>query len=696
MSILSQACYLGCGYFLCNFLLVNDLLAFITVFFALILTSFTAVATPTTDIEQYQGKTYRVATRPNDIGNHILFSELAKHFKFKVEFYYYDQFAQVMEAVKTKKVDFTGNITYSTERIKALEISEPTNIEYTYFYSLPEFQDSRILKEVDSIGVAHDLIFIPLIKNLYPNVKIIEFTSYEQAKQLIKTHQVDGVVDNISKLSFFLNDGFDAQILNDKLPIQPVGIATAKKAHTALVEEMVNYLHSPEMQKQLRERMSQYQNQARQQALRNRVVKLGIDPAIPLNVKFENVIQLSKYEKDGHVYGISADILKQSCEILGLVCNIISTEDEPWSSMYSDLINNKIDVLGPVTRSDNRMDKMYFSRKYFSPEAIVVKRTGYKNNVYKSISEMIVERISVIKGDYYDQLLTNMLPGKKLYRMDTREQQMKALLQGKVDYVVLNKQNYNKMLIDDVADFSTEEDASIGVFHTSSLAFAFPKTEKGRKLAMLFNGAQNLINTADIVAKYDVQPNWRSTIQQEKHFNYIIWTVFISTIAFMLLIVWLFYRQSIMDNLTKLKNRRALYQKYARGIPAHKIVVYIDVNKFKIINDTYGHQAGDKVLKHLGMLISHRWVGQAFRLGGDEFVLIGQYNDDELAPILASLQQFSIEIPFGEKRTNITVHTSIGISKQREQQLDIDLVLHIADVEMYRKKQDQTQYAVDL
>lgn len=682
---------------------MNDLLVLITLFFSLLFSGVSVGATADPDTQQYQGKIYRVATRPNDIGNHIIFSELAKHFNFKVKFSYYDQFSQVMDAVKTRKADFTGNITYSNERSHELDISRPTNIEYTYLYTLPEFLDTRSLKEVNSIGVAHDLIFIPLIKNLYPNIKIIEFTSYEQAKQLIKTKQVDGIVDNFSKLSYFLNDGFEAQILNDKLPIQPVGIATAKNSHKELVGRMVDYLHTPEMQKKIRQQMELYQHQIRQRILRNRVAKLGIDRLVPLNIKLENVIQLSEYDKNGQVNGIAGDLLRQSCEVLGLVCHITSKADEPWTSMYSDLLNNKIDVLGPVTNSASRMDKMYFSNAYFSPEAIVVKRAGYKNNVYKSISEMIVERISVITGDYYDQLLTNMLPGKTLYRMDTRGQQIKALLEGKVDYVVFNKQNYNKMMIDDVADFSTEEDTTIGVFHTSSIAFAFPKTEKGHKLAMLFNGAQNLINVSDIVAKYDVQPNWRSTIQQEKHFNYIIWSVFASTTIFMLLIVWLVYRQAIIDNLTKLKNRRALYQKFSRGIPANKVVIYIDVNKFKVINDTYGHQAGDKVLKHLGTLISHSWSGQAFRLGGDEFVLIGKYDDDELSSILRPLQQFSVDIPTGEQGTSITVRTSIGISSQRDQQLDIDQVLHIADVEMYRKKQangnkktDQALYAGEL
>lgn len=627
--------------------------------------------------------TYTVATRPDDIGNIIIFDELSDHFNFKVHYLYFDQFSAILDSVKNKQADFSANVTYSEERAKHLYISEPTNVEYTYLFTNYGIHSPHAVQEVHTIAVANNLIFKDLVQRIHPNIKVVEFDDFEHAKQMIRSGEVDGVVDNISKLEPFLKDGFDARALNGKVPIQPVGIATAKGYHTQLVKEMVAYLHSPEMQKKLRQRMDEYQYEVRKKALRKRVVEAGFGSSKPLKVKFENVILFSEYDKNGHIWGLAADIFNQSCEVLGLVCDVVSDPHESWTSMYNDLLDNKIDILGPVTMSSSRLEKMYFSQAYFTPEAIIVKRSGYKEGVYKTISEMVVERISVIKGDYYDTLLTNMLPGQKLFRYANRVQQMQALANGDVDYVVLNRQNYYKMLQDNVADFSTEEDLSIGVFHKSSMTVAFTKTERGYKLAQLFSSAHQLVDTQSIINQYDIKPNWRLILQQEKASSRHIYAIFAFCTLFMVFAIWLMYKQAITDNLTKLKNRRALYQKYSRGIPTRTTLVYIDVNKFKGINDTYGHQAGDAVLKRLAYLILLHWPEAAFRLGGDEFVLVGDVSETKLKSVLEQLQSFSIDI---DAEHSIDVHTSCGISRHRENLMEIDAVLHLADKQMYAAK----------
>lgn len=668
----------------------NLVFLIVSLVLSLILTSPVVSAENVNNIEQYQGKTFQVAMPYDHVTNQIIFDELANHFKFNVKYHYYEQFSQVLEKIETHQADFTAGVTYSKERAKYLDISRPTNIEYTYLFTDTKFSDSHPLTDVKTIGVAKSLIFKDLIKNLYPRVKILEFSSYEDAKRMIRTGQVDGVIDNISELKGFLNSGFEAQNLNDKLPIQPVGIATAKNQHTALVKKMVAYLHTPEMQKKLRNQVEEYQYQTRTNALRERVTNLGIDPTVPLTIKLENIMQFSTYDEQGQTTGIAPDILNQICQILALTCHITSSADEPWSNMYQELINKKIDVLGPVTISTNRLDRMYFSQHYYTTQAIVIKRTGYKDNVYNSVSEMIVEKISVIKGDYYDQLLTNMLPGKHLYRMSSRKKQIQALLNGSIDYVVLNKQHYNKMLMDDITDFSTEEDKGIGIFHHANISYAFPKTDKGQKLANLFNAAQNLIDVPSIVQKYETQPNWRTTIHQEKEFNHVIKLVFFGSTLFLSFIVWFVYKQAITDNLTKLKNRRALYQKYSRGIRPDQTLIYIDVNKFKVINDTYGHFVGDAVLQELGDLILQHWPKASFRLGGDEFVLIGKVSSVRLMSILSSLQTFSVET---ESHGTVYVQTSYGVSNNRTKTMDIDQVLHLADTKMYDAKATRNSHA---
>lgn len=85
------------------------------------------------------------------------------------------------------------------------------------------------------------------------------------------------------------------------------------------------------------------------------------------------------------------------------------------------------------------------------------------------------------------------------------------------------------------------------------------------------------------------------------------------------------------DDLTGLKNRRGFYEGFTReleccerGISKGGLIVMIDLDNFKTVNDTFGHQAGDAVLKLVGktLLNEIRKMDIAARLGGDEFVLL--------------------------------------------------------------------------
>jgi diguanylate cyclase (GGDEF)-like protein len=85
------------------------------------------------------------------------------------------------------------------------------------------------------------------------------------------------------------------------------------------------------------------------------------------------------------------------------------------------------------------------------------------------------------------------------------------------------------------------------------------------------------------------------------------------------------------DDLTGLKNRRGFYEGFTReleccerGISKGGLIVMIDLDNFKTVNDTFGHQAGDAVLKLVGKTLQNeiRKMDIAARLGGDEFVLL--------------------------------------------------------------------------
>jgi diguanylate cyclase (GGDEF)-like protein len=118
-------------------------------------------------------------------------------------------------------------------------------------------------------------------------------------------------------------------------------------------------------------------------------------------------------------------------------------------------------------------------------------------------------------------------------------------------------------------------------------------------------------------------------------------------------------------------------------------VIYVDLDRFKEINDRYGHGAGDEVLQHVAQRILDR-VGPsdiAARIGGDEFVVIlpGVGNRLEASRV-AELVVGAIEQPCCYRGREVFVGASFGISIYPDDGVHTDALLRMADEDMYRAK----------
>jgi diguanylate cyclase len=159
------------------------------------------------------------------------------------------------------------------------------------------------------------------------------------------------------------------------------------------------------------------------------------------------------------------------------------------------------------------------------------------------------------------------------------------------------------------------------------------------------------------------------------------------------------------DTLTGLVNRRRLYQSLrlalARGTRNGRTVavVLIDMNGFKQVNDTMGHEAGDQLLVAFGRVLRTNVLGTdvVSRLGGDEFALV-LHNiggpDDAVAVVRRILD--AMAEPVLVDGVLIPPQASFGVALAAPGELDADAVLRRADTAMYRAKQEKTtMYAVD-
>ena len=152
------------------------------------------------------------------------------------------------------------------------------------------------------------------------------------------------------------------------------------------------------------------------------------------------------------------------------------------------------------------------------------------------------------------------------------------------------------------------------------------------------------------------------------------------------------YRQAYYDSLTNLPNR-LFFKKYLKDevkeCENSICVMFMDLNRFKTINDTMGHDIGDKLL----VLVSERLKSlqdekhHIFRLGGDEFVIVSKVNgieeikNDGIRTLEIFKEKFILDDRFSVKITG-----SIGASIYPQDGTDINKIIKYADIAMYESK----------
>ncbi|HHF2965401.1 TPA: GGDEF domain-containing protein [Vibrio alginolyticus] len=623
---------------------------------------------------------YKVATEADDVVTRVLFNAASKEFGFTVQYVNYSSFDAILNSVANGEADFAANITYTQERAQRFSYSRPTNIEYTYLFGL---KDST-LSDISRVGVPKDTVYAQLLKQHYPELEQISYQGHEQAVTLLRSGAVDGVVDAINQLKPMLMEGFDAKMLNDQISIKPVSIISKKDHHLEELDTFATFIHGEAVQKQLREEISQYQFELRRAALRDSIRLLPLDFNEPIRIKLESIFPYVVYNADGSVEGMTADVVLRSCEILALNCLIISEPGESWGSMYHEFIQGNFEILAPLTVSRERRAFSYFPKPHYAPASVMVKRLGYKPSTYSHVSQLISERIGVVKDDFFDQMMTQLLPLKELKRYRTQQELIQGLLNEEVDYIPMDTAMLNHFLrLSELVPI--EQDTAIGEFHESQLSVGLVANEKGAMLAPFFSRAIAMLEVDKIIAQYDVRPDWRTALEYEIRLATQTQAVFIFVLLFAICVSLYLYRQSNTDNLTGLRNRRALQVKYRKGVNKDLSILYLDINHFKRINDTYGHRAGDEVLQLLALKIHYVWSGRCYRIGGDEFILLGYPTQAELTRAMRELSRIDVKGKLCSDLESISI--SIGFSAKRERHMSLEQAMHLADEDMYMSKQ---------
>ncbi|MFZ8201368.1 putative bifunctional diguanylate cyclase/phosphodiesterase [Alteromonas portus] len=149
---------------------------------------------------------------------------------------------------------------------------------------------------------------------------------------------------------------------------------------------------------------------------------------------------------------------------------------------------------------------------------------------------------------------------------------------------------------------------------------------------------------------------------------------------------------ALHDELTGLSNRNSLRESIAGLVQQkkHFVLVFIDLDGFKAINDNAGHERGDVELQRVGALLTSMFgpIGEVGRWGGDEFIaVLPEQNLEEISErserLISQIEEDVITV----KATELMLSASMGIAQYPEHSDNIEGLVQCADAAMYRAKE---------
>ena len=159
------------------------------------------------------------------------------------------------------------------------------------------------------------------------------------------------------------------------------------------------------------------------------------------------------------------------------------------------------------------------------------------------------------------------------------------------------------------------------------------------------------------------------------------------------------YKSSMYDELTALFNRRGALAAVATALARPKATTHatllVDIDQFKVINDTHGHVAGDTIIARLAECINRciRSGDICARLGGDEFMIFAPDCDLDGAREIA--ERLLVQARAERGTDNIAFTVSIGISVEQHRNADFDAMYRRADTALYQAKSEgKNRFAV--
>jgi len=424
-------------------------------------------------------------------------------------------------------------------------------------------------------------------------------------------------------------------------------------------------------------------------------IKMCIDP---------NWMPFEKIEDGKHI-GMTAEYFELFEKRIGIPIVMVPTKT--WSQSIDFAKKRRCDIFSLAMETESRKEYMSFTQPYLEAPLIITTRI---NTLFISNPEDVIgEKLGITKGYAFIEIFKQKYPDIELIEFETLDDGFNALRRneifGYIDNLItsgfkIQKNYFGELKI--AGKFEDKWALGIGVRNDDPV------------LLHIFEKAIKLVKNEE----YNKIINKWISIRYESGFDYsLFWKIFS---LFTLVILFGIYHNfrlkklitqlqekdqllrklTITDALSNLYNRRhfdtVFENEYNRTRRSNRpfILAILDIDNFKKYNDTYGHQAGDSVIKAISTVLlryTKRAGDFAFRIGGEEFAIIldSQTIDNTLEyfeKLLKSVEELDIIHQDNPPYNRVTL--SIGVVEviKHDEEINVEKIYQMSDKELYFAK----------
>ncbi|WP_417334324.1 diguanylate cyclase [Halarcobacter sp.] len=624
----------------------------------------------------------------------------------------YAKWTTIYTAFKNKEVDVITSISHKKYR-------EPFTTFTSSYYDIPimifvrdDFGEYLGIKSLEGkkVGVLKDVFYIKELQKI-GNIDLVYYDTYEELTKDLVFGKIDALMQNLTNINYLIKKNLYSNLKlaselilpNTKKEDLRLGVVPEKPILSSILQKGLNSITKKEKEALVTKwigSIKEYKgghielNKDERAYLNTKTIKYCINPD---GLPFEGL-----NEKDEHS-GISSDYYSLFENILSAKFELVRTEN--WNESISFIKEKKCDMLALGMETYERKKYLNFTSNYLNVPLVVATKVNVP--FINHILDLEGEKIGIIKGDAFVKILRQKYPSLDLVEVEDINEGLDKVKSGKLFG-----------FIDTLASIGYEfQHKYFGelkiagkINETLELSMAVVKEDE-----VLLNILQKAINSMTNDMHREIFSKW-IPIKYEKGVNYeLVWKIAIgSLIAILLVVYWNrkiiktnrlleeaqkdieeknkeLEKLATTDKLTSLYNRRKIEELLEFEINRserfnHKFgLAIVDIDKFKEVNDTYGHQIGDKVLKEIANILNtnRRKTDFVGRYGGEEFVIICPESDVEgVIKLMETFKEKICKHKFS-KVENKTASFGVTMSQRGD---TIESILKRADDALYKAK----------